>query len=287
MVIFSACSDSQRSGPEPYFSRTMPPRKQEFRWSNGRTPKSLDPALAAAPPETDLVRAVYEGLTEIDARTLEAIPAVAEKWTASEDLKTWTFQLRSDARWSKGQPVTARDFVRSWKRLGRLGDSVAHHELLTNIIGFPVATKKPVVPPPLGTPDAGNLSLPISPIVPRNTPPEGHNSNAAPADPRPDKDDVDAPGVSAPDARTLRVQLIVPDKDFPELVANPIFRPVFGEGEDIAGNSINTEAVTNGAFRVGAVAAEGVTLERSETYWNRGAVKIERVQLVSKQNAEK
>ncbi len=285
--VSASCSDSEKSGAEPYFSGTMPPRKQEFRWSNGRTPKSLDPALAAAPPETDLVRAVYEGLTEIDARTMQEVPAAAESWTPSEDLKTWTFHLRGEARWSSGHPVTAADFVRSWKRLGRLGDSVPHHDLLSNIIGFPITQKETVPPPPAASivPDPrGQSPLPIPTVLPRSAPVSGTNSNTMASDDPGPADKL--LGVSAPDAHTLRVQLIVPDKDFPKLVAHPIFRPVFGDGNDLAANPVGTATVTNGAFRVTAIGPDGVTLDRSETYWNREALKLERVKFVATQNAE-
>lgn len=147
-IALTGCNEAKQGKSEPYYADATPPRKQEFRWSNGKVPKNLDPAHASTPPETDLVRAVYEGLTELDPRTLEARPAVAERWTSSEDFKTWTFNLRSNARWSNGKPVTAEDFVRSWKRLGALAESVAHPELLTNIIGFTVKAHEPIVPSP-------------------------------------------------------------------------------------------------------------------------------------------
>ena len=44
-------------------------------------------------------------------------PAVAAEWTASDDLRQWSFKLRPDAKWSNGDPVTAGDFVYSWRRL--------------------------------------------------------------------------------------------------------------------------------------------------------------------------
>jgi ABC-type oligopeptide transport system substrate-binding subunit len=113
-LIFGACSGNESTGNQPYYARTEPPRKQEFRWSNGKLPKTVDPAFTAAPPETDLVRAIFEGLTELDPRTLDAKPGVAEKWIASSDLRSWTFYLRPEAKWSNGKPVTAQDFVRSW-----------------------------------------------------------------------------------------------------------------------------------------------------------------------------
>src|SRR4051812_26318737 len=116
-IFLTACNELQKPAATPFFSETQPPPKQEFRWSNGKPPKSFDPAKAAAPPETDFVRAIYEGLTEIAPVTWRERPAVAERWTSSEDRRNWTFYLRDNARWSNGKPVTAFDFVRSWKRL--------------------------------------------------------------------------------------------------------------------------------------------------------------------------
>jgi ABC-type oligopeptide transport system substrate-binding subunit len=91
-LFLTACSELEKPKTEPFYAQTVPPQKKEFRWSNGKMPKSFDPALAAAPPETDIVRAVFEGLTDTNPKTLEAIPSVAEKWTASEDFKTWMFR---------------------------------------------------------------------------------------------------------------------------------------------------------------------------------------------------
>ena len=138
VLLLSACSELEKPKTEPFYSQTAPPQKKEFRWSNGKMPKSFDPALASAPPETDLVRAIFEGLTDTDSKTLEAIPSVAEKWTASEDYKIWTFYLRKEAKWSNGERVTAADFVRSWKRLAEMSDRVPHRKLLENIVGIKV-----------------------------------------------------------------------------------------------------------------------------------------------------
>src|SRR5664279_1201285 len=97
--VVSACTAIQKPNTEPFYAETAPPPKQEFRWSNGKAPASFDPARAAAAPETDVVRALFEGLTEIDAQTLKEIPAAADRWTSSDDLRVWTFHLRKDARW--------------------------------------------------------------------------------------------------------------------------------------------------------------------------------------------
>ena len=43
-------------------------------------------------------------------------PAAADSWEQSEDGRTWTFHLRQDAMWSDGTPVTAEDWVYSFRR---------------------------------------------------------------------------------------------------------------------------------------------------------------------------
>ncbi|HYG80479.1 MAG TPA: ABC transporter substrate-binding protein, partial [Pyrinomonadaceae bacterium] len=99
---------------EQFYGRAVAPRAQEFRWSDGGLPQVFDPALAAAAPDTDAVRALYEGLTEYDPKTLAPVPGVAARWESSPDARVWTFHLRRDARWSNNDAVTAHDFVRSW-----------------------------------------------------------------------------------------------------------------------------------------------------------------------------
>lgn len=116
---------------------------QEFRWSNGGLPQTFDPAFAAAPPDTDAVRALFEGLTDYDPKTLAPVPAVATRWESSNDGRTWTFYLRDNARWSNGEKVTAQDFVRSWERTLKIGPLAPHTELLSNIEGATPSVSTP------------------------------------------------------------------------------------------------------------------------------------------------
>ena len=78
-------------------------------------PASLDPMKAVGLPEIQVMRDLFEGLTNQDAHG-KIVPGVAQSWS-SNDNKTWVFTLRKDARWSNGEPVTAQDFVYSWQRL--------------------------------------------------------------------------------------------------------------------------------------------------------------------------
>lgn len=278
LLWMSACTQLKQPEPEPYFAETPPPPKQELRWSNGKSPKSLDPAQAAAAPETDIARALYEGLTDLDPKTLVEIPAIAEKWESVDDDRTWRFFLREDAVWTNGQPVTAQDFERSWKRLRDLGEKTAHRNLLLNIRGFQKQLKD--------LPEATDPDF----LVPTETLPEvaGVPSASPSASPSPtDVKPEEKIGVVAENDSVLRVELLYPDKDFPKLVAHPIFRPVFDDAADFEKGSRERTIVTNGPFRLSSLAPEVVTLERSETYWDSGSVKLERIEFVAAQTPEK
>ncbi|HVW21931.1 MAG TPA: peptide ABC transporter substrate-binding protein [Opitutaceae bacterium] len=77
----------------------------------------LDPQLATGISEGAIETALFEGLVAEDPKDLHPVPGVAERWEASADGLTYTFRLRADARWSNGRPVTAGDFVASWRRI--------------------------------------------------------------------------------------------------------------------------------------------------------------------------
>jgi oligopeptide transport system substrate-binding protein len=281
LMLFSlSCSEIKQPTGNSFFSVTPPPLKQEFRWSNGGMPKHLDPARASAAPETDIVRAMYEGLTELDPITLEAIPGVAEKWTSSDDLKTWTFTLRENAVWSNGKAVTAQDFVLSWSRLAELGPKTVHPEIRSNIPGLLPQTSGDA---PAGTdfitgsfaPQTGSTATPV-PNSNVNSPTSADPALRSDVQPEIGKKDTE-PGFRAIDERTLEVKLLRPDKDLPKLVANPIFLPVHAGGKDLESTKLNANVVTNGAFDLTSVDTKTLTLERSEKYWNSDKVTLERV----------
>lgn len=81
----------------------------------GSEPKTLDPSLNNALDAGTYINCAFEGLTSYDKNS-KIVPGVAEKWDVSEDGTVYTFHIRSDAKWSDGQQVTAKDFVYSWKR---------------------------------------------------------------------------------------------------------------------------------------------------------------------------
>ncbi|MDU4660075.1 MAG: peptide ABC transporter substrate-binding protein, partial [Clostridium butyricum] len=89
---------------------------QELTFNLGSDVKTLDPALNQAVDSSILLVNMFEGLYKLDENQ-KAIPGVAEKCDISEDGKVYTFHLRSDAKWTNGEPVTAGDFEYAWKRV--------------------------------------------------------------------------------------------------------------------------------------------------------------------------
>ncbi|MCL9774823.1 ABC transporter substrate-binding protein [Vibrio methylphosphonaticus] len=75
---------------------------------------TLDPAKAEGLPEMHVIRDLFEGLVIQDADG-NVVPGVAESWE-TKDNKTFVFHLRSDAKWSNGDPVVASDFVFALQR---------------------------------------------------------------------------------------------------------------------------------------------------------------------------
>ncbi len=92
-------------------------REQVLHRGLGYEVTDLDPQLATGIGEGNVFAALFEGLVSEDPHDLHPVPGVAERWETSPDGLGYTFFLRADARWSNGRPVTAQDFVDSWRRI--------------------------------------------------------------------------------------------------------------------------------------------------------------------------
>ena len=88
-------------------------REQILHFGNADEPQELDPHVTTGIPEFQIQHALFEGLVAKHPKTLAIEPGVAESWTISADLMTYTFNLRKNARWSNGDIITAGDFVYS------------------------------------------------------------------------------------------------------------------------------------------------------------------------------
>ena len=94
---------------------------------NQSEPHSLDPHLNSSMNGHHVILALLEGLIAPNpADETIPVPGVAVSWE-HKDFTVWTFQLREDATWTNGDPVTAQDFVYSFERIlsPRLGSQYA------------------------------------------------------------------------------------------------------------------------------------------------------------------
>jgi len=92
-------------------------RTQTLHFGNLSEPTDLDPHVINSLQDFNIVLALFEGLTSYHPQDVSAVPGVATHWEASEDAQTWTFHLREDAKWSNGDPLTARDFAYAYQRM--------------------------------------------------------------------------------------------------------------------------------------------------------------------------
>ena len=84
----------------------------------GSEPRTLDPQEAQGVTEHHIIMAMIEGLVapSIDDQS-KVVPGMADRWEHNEDYSVWTFHIGEDRKWSNGDPVTAEDFVFSYKRM--------------------------------------------------------------------------------------------------------------------------------------------------------------------------
>ncbi|EHD21198.1 MULTISPECIES: peptide ABC transporter substrate-binding protein [Brenneria] len=112
-ALFAAVTEHAAAAQVP--AGTALADKQEIVRHIKDEPASLDPIKAVGLPEAQVSRDLFEGLVNQDAQG-DIIPGVAQRWQTSDN-RTFIFTLRGDARWSNGEPLTAKDFVYSWRRL--------------------------------------------------------------------------------------------------------------------------------------------------------------------------
>ena len=123
-ALFAGCSPkADETTPETTAATTAAPAEttapapadvpQILKWNVGADPKTIDPTLNGASDGGDVINQTFEALTREKSGVV--YPGIAESWEISEDGLTITFKLR-ESKWSDGSPLTAHDFVYSWKR---------------------------------------------------------------------------------------------------------------------------------------------------------------------------
>ncbi len=214
-----------------------------FLLGNGAEPRALDPHLIQSVGDSNIMRALFEGLTayHVSDDTIHE-PGVAERWEPNADFTQWTFFLRDDAKWSNGDPVTAGDFVYAYNR---------------------------ILHPDMGAPYASMLYFLKDA--------KEFNEGTIPAD------QFDKVGVKAVDDRTLVFDLVDPTPYFPDVVKHATYFPLhratiekFGKMTDQyslwqqPGNHIGNGPFQLKTWRIN----DRVEVERNPHYWDNKTTRL-------------
>jgi len=282
-----ACSTASSSSM--YFGAIDPPPGQIMRYITGGEPESLDPQVGTGQPEARIYVALFDGLTDYDAKTGDVVPGLAERWEALDENTTFVFHLR-DARWSDGTPITAGDFVYSLRRglapalAARnaymafeiryaegynAGSSFARNRRTGAFVTWP--GKAPGV----------RLVVPSDPgdreALLEQTP--GLRAALAGTEAVPVRaEDV---GIEAIDARTVRIRTMQPLPYVPGLMAHQFFRVVPRQSIERYGDNGWTKPghlISSGAFLLETWKPyDRIVVVRNPKYWDAATVRLDRL----------
>jgi oligopeptide transport system substrate-binding protein len=113
-LAVAGCGGGGDGGATEQDGDAQPAAEQVLRMNLGAEPPSLDPLLATDNISSFVLQQIMDPLVRLDEEG-QPEAALAESWDVEGT--TVTFHLRDDGSWSNGDPVTAEDFVYSWKRL--------------------------------------------------------------------------------------------------------------------------------------------------------------------------
>lgn len=205
-------------------------------WNIGADPKTIDPTLNGASDGGDVINQTFEGLTREKSGVVH--PGIAESWVVSEDGLTVTFKLR-ESKWSDGTPLTANDFVYSWKR-GMDPATASEYSWIweyTNIVGaMDVVNGVEGALDTVGVTAVDDLTLEVKLNVPTD--------------------------------------YIVSLLSFYHFM--PVNQAAVESGEDGTWAKDFTKAVSNGPFVLTSYSiGKGLTLVKNENYWNAANVMLD------------
>jgi len=150
LLLLSATGCDKKSDSSPDTKTTSAPTDEFVAGSKakgftailGADPETFDTAKMSGAPEGRIAFQLFEGLmmpgptTEnLDDPSKLVVPGMAESYELSEDGRTYTFNIRKDAKWSNGDALTANDFEWSWKRVLTPGFPADYAQMLWVIEG--------------------------------------------------------------------------------------------------------------------------------------------------------
>lgn len=244
---------------------TTEPAKKDIviSYNIGTDPKTLDPITATAVPDATVQQHLFAGLMRLDkdGRAVPDLAAAAP--TISADGLTFTFKLRDGLKWSNGDPITAEDFVYSWKKAL---DPRTASEYAYQLYYIKGGEKLNTIS--LNKVDAQGKEV------------KGADGKAVARDDKEVQAEFDKLaaelGVKAVNATTLEVKLEAPTPYFTNLTAFHTLYPVHKKTYEANPNDWfrKKDMVVSGPFKMASwTSKDKIVLERNANYWDAANIK--------------
>ena len=168
-MLLSGCGGTSAQSPSPSPSASAPAESTPAEGFDmavciASEPQTIDPALNSAVDGAIMTQHMFEGLMKwsdsghpvnekgnMNYAALAAGQAESNEKTDNGDgTVTYTFKIRSDAKWSDGQPVTANDFVYSWQRLANPLTAADYCYMIDMVQGYAAVNAGEADPTTLG-----------------------------------------------------------------------------------------------------------------------------------------
>ena len=168
-MLLSGCDGTSAQSPSPSPSASAPAESTPAEGFDmavciASEPQTIDPALNSAVDGAIMTQHMFEGLMKwvdsghpvnekgnMNYAALAAGQAESyEKTDNGDGTVTYTFKIRSDAKWSDGQPVTANDFVYSWQRLANPLTAADYCYMIDMVQGYAAVNAGEADPTTLG-----------------------------------------------------------------------------------------------------------------------------------------
>lgn len=222
-------------------------KEQKFVFSSASVVLGLNPLINTTGPDNGLHHIILETLVvDVADENGNAIikPAAAKDWTISEDGTVYTFNIRENAYWHDGVPVTAHDFVYTFRKMA--------------------------------DPATGSTNAWLFDGVILNFGESLYNDGTNPAYNKKPEDI----GVRAIDDKTVEFTLTKPYGYFLELLdgAKPVRQDKYEEWGSEYGSS-HDKVVMNGPFIVESWDQNvQMTLGKNEKYWDAENIKLQKIE---------
>jgi oligopeptide transport system substrate-binding protein len=134
-LVAAACGDDKKSGDNAGSDTTAPSggvAGGDFIDGGtivGDPLEHIDPALNSTLDGYQVVNAMYDGLTDLDATdptSPKVVPHVAESYEANDDASEWTFTIRDGQTFAGGEEIVPSTFQKSWERAADLAGDYSY-----------------------------------------------------------------------------------------------------------------------------------------------------------------